>query len=87
VRLTQRWIDVEAGDLLDELRSRDVLAGRPVEVVSGPPRNEPFVAGEAVGIGPEGQLLVRDSSGVAVPVFAGDVTVRTGTVNRPGQQG
>ena len=34
------------------------------------------MTGEAVGIGPEGQLLVRDRSGATVPVFAGEVTVR-----------
>jgi BirA family biotin operon repressor/biotin-[acetyl-CoA-carboxylase] ligase len=75
VRLTERWTRLDGG-VLDELRRRDVLAGRMVEVLSGPPRNERVVAGEALGIGPEGQLLVRSASGQIVAVFAGDVTVR-----------
>jgi hypothetical protein len=33
-------------------------------------------SGEAAGIGPEGQLLVRSASGETVAVFAGDVTLR-----------
>ncbi|MBN1631622.1 MAG: biotin--[acetyl-CoA-carboxylase] ligase [Thermoleophilia bacterium] len=75
VRLTQRWKEVERPELLEGLQRRDVLVGRHVEVLSGPPLDEPVVSGEAVGIGPVGQLLVRVASGETVPVFAGDVTV------------
>jgi BirA family biotin operon repressor/biotin-[acetyl-CoA-carboxylase] ligase len=75
-RLTERWTDLEAGSILEGLRRRDVLAGRRVEVLSGPPRNELVVAGESLGIGPEGQLLVRTAASDTVAVFAGDVTVR-----------
>lgn len=74
--LGSHWVDVRAEDLLGRLRSRDVLAGRRVVVLSGPPRNEPVVSGEAVGIGAEGQLLIKVASGEIVSVFAGDVTVR-----------
>jgi hypothetical protein len=34
------------------------------------------VAGEAIGIGSQGELLVRDCEGTTVPVFAGEVTLR-----------
>jgi BirA family biotin operon repressor/biotin-[acetyl-CoA-carboxylase] ligase len=76
VRLTERWTDVETGGVLEGLRQRDFLAGRRVEVVSGPPRNELLAAGEVLGIGHEGQLMVRGASGEVVAIFAGDVTVR-----------
>ena len=61
--------------MLAGLRERDVLAGRPVEVFGGMARERPVVTGEAAGFGPEGQLLVRRSSGEEVAVFAGDVTL------------
>ena len=77
VRLTQWWTEVESPDLLEGVQRRDILAGRHVEVLSGPPLDEPVVSGEAVGIGSVGQLLVRVASGETVPVFAGDVTVRS----------
>ena len=76
-RLTERWRDVEGGDLLPGLRQRDVLRGLSVEVLSGPPANTPVVTGEAAGIGEEGQLLVLTADGRQVQVFAGDVTVRS----------
>jgi len=76
VRLTEVWTDPETGDILAGLSGRDTLAGRPVEVLSGPPENRPLAVGRASGIGPEGQLLVRTASGETVAVFAGDVTVR-----------
>lgn len=86
-RLAARWTD--PGDegavaaLLAGLRQRDVLAGRAVEVLSGPPENRPVVVGEVVGIGPDGQLLVRNEAAGVVAVFAGDVSVRsTGGVVR-----
>jgi hypothetical protein len=33
------------------------------------------VAGEAIGIGSKGELMVRDCEGNIVPVFAGEVTL------------
>jgi len=76
-RLTTRWNAVDGDDLLTGLRQRDFLRGRAVEVLSGPPSNEPVVTGEAAGIGEEGQLLVLTPDGRQVQVFAGDVTVRS----------
>ena len=77
-RLTTRWNAAAADDdLLSGLRQRDLLRGRQVEVLSGPPSNELVVAGDAAGIGEEGQLLVRTPEGRQVQVFAGDVTVRS----------
>ena len=75
-RLTERWSAVDDDAVLAGLRERDVLAGRRVTVLSGPPRDEPVLSGEASGIGAEGQLLIEDPSGETVAVFAGDVTVR-----------
>jgi BirA family biotin operon repressor/biotin-[acetyl-CoA-carboxylase] ligase len=82
VGMARRCVEVDASSLLEGLRQRDVLAGHQVEVLSGPPRNEPAVSGEAVGIGQEGQLQIRTCAGETVSVFAGDVTVRSpGLVN------
>jgi BirA family transcriptional regulator, biotin operon repressor / biotin---[acetyl-CoA-carboxylase] ligase len=89
-RLTFRWTRLEqpAGvpDLLGEWRRRDALAGRRVQVLAGADRSECVAAGEAAGIGDEGQLLVRLSGagrsgrergpeGAFLEVFAGDVSV------------
>jgi BirA family biotin operon repressor/biotin-[acetyl-CoA-carboxylase] ligase len=68
-----------AAGVLAALRQRDALAGRQVEVLSGSGRQgqkDVVASGEAAGIGPEGQLLVRSASGETVAVFAGDVTLR-----------
>jgi BirA family biotin operon repressor/biotin-[acetyl-CoA-carboxylase] ligase len=79
-RLGGRWAAVEAGaasqnEVLEQLRQRDILAGRLVEVVKTMGPHEPAVVGEAAGFGSEGQLLVRQAAGLVVEVFAGDVTV------------
>lgn len=84
--LTRRWTGAGTPEALADLRGRDALAGRRIEVFAGPPGNEPVVAGEAAGIGPEGQLLVLESTGRTVPVFAGEVTVRE-SVNRTAESG
>jgi BirA family biotin operon repressor/biotin-[acetyl-CoA-carboxylase] ligase len=77
-QLTLRWTQVGEPRLLDGLRTRDALLGRHVEVLAGPPDGALVVAGEAVGIGAQGELLVRDANGREVQVFAGEVTLRTG---------
>ncbi len=91
-RLTLWWSALDTPEsvpgLLEGWRSRDALAGRTVEVFAGADRSESVVAGEAAGIGEEGQLLVRapgraagagvgSAGGAArlVEVFAGDVSV------------
>lgn len=83
-RLTFRWSGLERENgvtaLLEGWRSRDALAGRPVEVFAGADRSELVVTGEAAGVGPEGQLLVRaegvpEAEDGLVEVFAGDVSV------------
>jgi BirA family biotin operon repressor/biotin-[acetyl-CoA-carboxylase] ligase len=75
-RLSLRWVDTSETDMLAELRSRDALFGRWVQVFAGPPDDSPLVAGEAQGIGPRGELLIRDPGGTIVPVFAGEVTLK-----------
>jgi BirA family transcriptional regulator, biotin operon repressor / biotin---[acetyl-CoA-carboxylase] ligase len=78
-RLTWWWSALdrpgEVPSLLEEWRKRDALAGRPVEVFAGADRSELAAAGEAAGLGDEGQLLVRTGDGALVEVFAGDVSV------------
>jgi BirA family transcriptional regulator, biotin operon repressor / biotin---[acetyl-CoA-carboxylase] ligase len=84
-RLTVLWSALDSSEsvpgILDGWRSRDALAGRMVEVFAGADRSELEAAGEAAGIGEEGQLLVRAASGAPaaaaglVEVFAGDVSV------------
>jgi BirA family biotin operon repressor/biotin-[acetyl-CoA-carboxylase] ligase len=64
-------------NLLEGIRRRDALAGHAVGVFSGPALDHLVVSGVAAGIGPEGQLLVRTTTGDVVPVFAGDVTLRS----------
>ncbi|MBN1630400.1 MAG: biotin--[acetyl-CoA-carboxylase] ligase, partial [Thermoleophilia bacterium] len=44
VALSRHWAETGTEDALEGLRSRDVLAGRRVEIWSGPPRNEPVVS-------------------------------------------
>lgn len=74
-RLGEWWEALDPADrLLDAWRRHDVLTGRPVEVVSG--LGDLVARGEAAGVGPEGQLLVREAGGRVVPIFAGDVSVR-----------
>lgn len=90
-RLGDRWAALEdrsssQAGVLEQLRSRDALAGRPVEVSTATGLREPPVFGEAVGIGPEGQLLVRQASGRVLEVFAGDVTVRSAGDLRSGAE-
>jgi biotin-(acetyl-CoA carboxylase) ligase len=58
------------------LRARDALLGCQLQVFAGPPDGALVVAGEAIGIGSQGELLVRDCEGTTVPVFAGEVTLR-----------
>jgi BirA family biotin operon repressor/biotin-[acetyl-CoA-carboxylase] ligase len=75
-RLSVRWTDTAASDLLVGLRARDALLGCQLQVFAGPPDGALVVAGEAIGIGSQGELLVRDCEGTTVPVFAGEVTLR-----------
>jgi BirA family biotin operon repressor/biotin-[acetyl-CoA-carboxylase] ligase len=75
------WAGLEEGPpgierMLSGLRDLDALLGTPVEVYGGPGRQEAVAAGEAVGIGPDGQLLVRTAGGETVPVVVGDVSLR-----------
>lgn len=76
-RLTARWLGLEeAGgpaETLEAIRQRDCLVGLRVEVSGGAHRPEVMAAGEARGIGSEGQLLIRQESGETAGVFAGDV--------------
>jgi len=44
-------------------------------VFAGADRSERVAAGEAAGVGEEGQLLVRDAAGRLTEVFAGDASV------------
>ena len=77
--LARRLAEVEgpqAGELLAAVRRRDLLKGREVGVFAGASLDDLVISGTAVGIGDEGQLLVRGAAGAVTPVFAGDVTLR-----------
>ncbi len=74
-RLSVRWSETPVSDLLTQLRARDFLLGRRLHVFGGPPDGALVVSGEAMGIGPQGELLVRDHEGCIMPVFAGEVTL------------
>ncbi len=78
-RLTARWKDLESPEgrasMLAALRERDPLLGQRVEIFAGNAGTE-VLSGEGVGIGAEGQLLVRSDTGETVPVYAGDVSLR-----------
>lgn len=78
-RLTKWWKDVESPEgrvsMLTALRERDPLQGQRVEIFAGTAGTE-VLAGQAVGIGAEGQLLVRTDAGETVSVYAGDVSLR-----------
>ena len=84
-RLTLRWGELETGipapggaDLMTALRERDALAGSQVIVRSGSRGREVVAAGIAMGIGREGELLVREPSGSLKAVIAGEVTLAQG---------
>ena len=66
-RLTAWWTGLDrtstVPSVLAEWRRRDALAGRRVEVFAGPDCSQRVAAGEAAGIGQEGQLLVRSDGG------------------------
>ena len=81
-RLTVRWNELETGHptpgcagLMSALRERDALVGSSVIVRSGLRGGDVVASGVAAGIGPEGQLLVREQSGEQKAVFAGEVTL------------
>jgi BirA family transcriptional regulator, biotin operon repressor / biotin---[acetyl-CoA-carboxylase] ligase len=79
-RLTAVWAGLEDGAgverLLAGLRERDALAGTRVEVYGGSGAQRVVAAGEAVGIGAEGQLLLRTLAGETLSIVAGDVSLR-----------
>jgi BirA family transcriptional regulator, biotin operon repressor / biotin---[acetyl-CoA-carboxylase] ligase len=77
--LARRFSEVEgrqAGAVLAGVRHRDLLRGQAVRVFAGAMLDDLVTGGIAVGIGDEGQLLVRGATGEVTPVFAGDVTLR-----------
>jgi BirA family biotin operon repressor/biotin-[acetyl-CoA-carboxylase] ligase len=80
-RFGERFAMLEGQDslqteVLEQLRRRDALAGRLVEISKATGKPEPGIVGEAAGLGSEGQLLVREASGRTLEIFAGDVTIR-----------
>lgn len=66
-------------DLEEQLERRDVLRGGPVAVTE-PASGAPLLSGMAMGIAPDGGLLVRDPRGVLR-------TVSSGTVRLSGPRG
>lgn len=75
VRLARYVPDIDVPEVLGRMRARDALFGRRLRVFAGPPDGTLVIAGEGAGIGPGGELLVRDSSDRVVPIVAGEVTL------------
>ena len=73
--LSRRWFDTDVAESLAELRSRDALLGRQVQVFAGPPDEGLVAAGEAVGLDSRGRLLVRGHDGRTAPVSTGEATL------------
>lgn len=71
LRALERWYLAwtQGSDLREAYAERCDTVGRPVRVVLSPSES---VEGEAVGVDPDGQLLVRTATGVR-PFSAGDV--------------
>ncbi len=75
--LTKWFGEADPTTLLNAFRAHDALIGRRVEVVPGPSGEGRKLIGEASGIGPAGELLLREETGGEVRVIAGEVTVLT----------
>lgn len=76
--LTPRIRQVEEdgrAELLEFVRSRDVLQGRSVVVRTGAGGREVAARGQVVGLGREGELIVREAGGTVKSLTAGEVTL------------
>ena len=62
----------DLSDIVEEYNARLINAGRKVRVLD--PKEE--YMGEALGINPQGELLVKKEDGSIVNVYAGEVSVR-----------
>lgn len=69
-----QWMTCGFSPLLAALRQKAAYLGEPVRIVEA---NRVW-EGTAIEIAPDGALLVRDSKGEVVPVYAGDVSLRRG---------
>lgn len=65
----------EVSALLSEYERRDWLKGTRVTVRSGPSPGKVVAEGTAAGLGPDGELLVRQANGELREVMAGEVTL------------
>lgn len=74
-RLSDRWFDSTIADSFGELRLRDGLLGRRVEIYAGPPDGVLTIAGEAVGIDDRGRLLVKERGGMTKAISTGEATL------------
>ncbi len=68
----QRFLDSAFEKILEAYHRRSATLGRPVSVLI----EQAGWQGEAVGLDPEGALLVRDGAGALRRVVAGEVSVR-----------
>lgn len=76
--LSLRWCQVTGGRrvaVLEAFAERDALFGRRVMVRSGLHREQLLAEGVAQGLGPGGELLLRQRDGTVQPVSSGEATL------------
>ena len=76
--LSRRWCQVTGGQgavVLEAFAERDALFGRRVVVRSGLRREQLLAEGIAQGLGPGGELLLRQDDGTVRPVSSGEATL------------
>jgi BirA family biotin operon repressor/biotin-[acetyl-CoA-carboxylase] ligase len=66
------WAAEGLAPFQSELEQADLLRGRPITLVQG----QRPLAGTAVGIAPDGALLLDGPQGI-IPVYSGDVSIQT----------
>ncbi|MCY0884901.1 MAG: biotin--[acetyl-CoA-carboxylase] ligase [Firmicutes bacterium] len=71
----RRWIIEGPAPLIEAWARRSLTLGRLV-AVHRPGEMAPLVIGRAVGLEPDGALLVQDPGGTLVPCYGGEVSIR-----------
>jgi len=75
IRRIQQVEDGGSKEILELVRRYDVLQGKSVVVRTGAGGRQILARGQVVGLGPEGELIVRESGGNVKSLIAGQVTL------------